>query len=69
MRIGSFSRQTMTYGPSLSVVKPSNNDPGSAIVPELLDPALALTDQQQQDLQARIDDLYAALRGERQLYA
>jgi len=65
MRQGTFSRNDIIYGPSLSVVKPPKNDPGSYIVPELLDPSLALTQAQQYDLQGRIDDLYAILRGER----
>lgn len=68
MRQGTFSRTAITYGASLSVVKPPNNDPGSYIQPELLDPSLALTTAQQYDLQGRIDDLYAILRGERDLY-
>ena len=69
MRQGRFSRDQINYGASLSVVKPKDNDPGSYLVPELLSPALALTQAQQYDLQQRIDDLYALLRGERDWYA
>jgi len=68
MRSGQFSRDVVPYGPSLSVVKPKNNDPGSYIDVELLSPALALNQGQQNDLQGRIDDLYAMLRGERDWY-
>lgn len=68
MRQGTFSRDVIRYGPSLSVVKPPLNDPGSYILPELMDPALALTEAQQYDLQQRIQDLYNLLRGEREYY-
>lgn len=68
MRQGTFSRSAISYGASMSVVKPPDNDPGSYIQPELLDPALALTLAQQYDLQSRIDDLYAIFRGERDNY-
>lgn len=69
MRSGFFSRSQVLYGPSMSVVKPPDNDPGSYLSPELLDPLLALTEAQMYDLQSRIDDLYAMLRGERQFFA
>lgn len=68
MRQGQFSRDQVPYGASLAVVKPRRNNPGSYIDVELLDPALALTEGQQNDLQGRIDDLYQLLRGEREWY-
>lgn len=69
MRQGNFSRGEVLYGHALSIAKPPNNDPGSYIAPELLDPSLALTQAQQYDLQARIDDLYMIMKGEREYYA
>lgn len=59
----------MTHGfsPSLSVVKPSNNDPGSVIPPELLDAALKLTEAQRQELARDIQDLFNLYRGERDI--
>jgi hypothetical protein len=68
MRQGQFSRSAVQYGQSLSLAKPPDNDPGSYIVGELKDPALALTLAQQYELQARIDDLYAIMKGEREYY-
>ncbi len=68
MRFGQFSRDQVTYGQALSVVKPPNNDPGSYIQPALLDPSLHLTLEQQYDLQSRIDSLYQTLRGEREYF-
>lgn len=68
MRTGSFSRVTVQYGADLSVVKPERNDWGTYIIPELQDPTLQLTQQQQYDLQQRIDDLFAIMRGEGQYY-
>ena len=68
MRRGNFSRDVVQYGASLSVAKPPGNDPGSYILPELQDPTLALTEAQQYDLQQRIRDLYAIMRGEREFY-
>ena len=53
---------------SLDVVKPRNNDPGSAVPPELLDAALKLTLGQQAELAADIRDLYNLYRGERDLF-
>lgn len=68
MRIGSFSRTTHVYGQSLSVVHPPDNDPGSVIPPELLDPSLRLSEKEQHELAQRIADLYAIYRGEREFY-
>lgn len=68
MRMGSFVRDQIQYGQSLSVKKPPNNNPGSRIVPELLDPSLDLNLSQQEDLQSRIDSLYQTLRGEREWF-
>jgi len=68
MRTGSFSRVTVDYGASLSIVKPARNDWGNYIIPELTDPTLGLTQQEQYDIQQRIDDLYAIMRGENTYY-
>lgn len=68
MRMGSFSRTTHIYGPSLAVVKPPDNNPGSVIPPELMDPALKLTEKEQQELADRIADLYNIYRGEREYF-
>lgn len=68
MRMGSFSRVSHEYGASLSVVKPPDNNPGSIIPPELMDPALKLTEEEQRELAQRIADLYAIYRGEREYY-
>jgi hypothetical protein len=68
MRQGQFSRSAVQYGQALSVIKPPDNDPGSYISPELKDTALALTLAQQYELQQRIDDLYAMMKGEREYY-
>lgn len=64
-RIGSFSRGTVEYGLPLSFVKPPDNNPGSKFSPGLNDPSLKLTEQEKEDLQDRIDELSAVLRGER----
>lgn len=53
---------------SLAVVKTPNNNPGSVIPPELLDPALDLTEKQKQELAERIRDLYDMYRGQRDYY-
>lgn len=68
MRMGSFSRSTHEYGPSLSIAKPADNNPGSIIPPELMDPALKLNEQQQRELAERIRDLYDIYKGEREYY-
>jgi hypothetical protein len=68
MRTGQFSRDQVQYGNSLSVAKPPKNDPGSRIVPELMDPAMHLSLSQQEDLQARIESLYYTLKGEREYF-
>jgi hypothetical protein len=64
-RIGSFSRGTVDYGIPLSFVKPPDNNPGSKFSDELNDPSLKLTEKEKEELQQRIDELEAALRGER----
>lgn len=69
MRIGSFSRTTHEYGGALGVIKPPDNNPGSVIPPELMDPSLHLTEAQQQDLAQRILDLYRMYQAEREYYA
>jgi hypothetical protein len=63
--MGQFSRDIIQYGQALAVVKPPNNDPGSYIDDALLNPALGLDLGMQYELQARIDDLYNIMRGER----
>lgn len=68
MRRGQFVRAAIQYGQAISIVKPPDNDPGSYIAPELSDTALALTLAQQNDLQARINDLYAIMREEREYF-
>jgi hypothetical protein len=68
MRMGQFSRQVHSYGTALDVVKPRNNNPGSVIPPELLDPDLKLNEKQKQDLASRILDLFNVYRGERDFY-
>lgn len=67
MRSGEFSRMTHGFGPSLSVVKPKNNNVGSTIPAELLDSALKLSLSQQAELARDIADLYNLYRGERDL--
>lgn len=65
-RMGGFSRGSVGYGLPLSFVKPrDNNYQANRWAPELLDPALNLTDAQRQELQDRIDELYNVYRGER----
>jgi hypothetical protein len=68
MRMGQFSRTSHDFGPSLSVVKPANNNPGSTIPIELLDPSLALTEAQQREMAGDIRDLFNMYRGEREYY-
>lgn len=68
MRSGQFSRMTHAFGPSLDVVKPKNNDPGSVIPPELMDAALKLSESQRRELAQDIQDLYNLYRGERDLF-
>lgn len=69
MRMGEFSRTTHGFAPSLSVVKSVNNDPGSQIPVELLDPALALSAAQQREMASDIRDLYNMYRGEREFFS
>jgi hypothetical protein len=66
--MGNFTRDQVEYGQALSVKKPPKNDPGSATVKELLNPALDLSRAQEEELQARIDSLYQTLRGEREWF-
>lgn len=65
MRSGSFSRSGVSYGLPLSYVHPEDNKQPPQFVSELEDAALGLTLEQKQELQDRIDDLFATLRGER----
>lgn len=65
MRYGQFTRAFHEFGASLSVVKPRNNDPGSYVHPSLLDPALKLTLEQQQELAQDILDLFNLYKYER----
>ena len=67
-RIGSFLGPTEPFGAPLSVIKPpDNNTTASRYHPSLMDPALHLSDQQRQDMQAEIDDLLAVLKMARDL--
>lgn len=68
MRMGQFSRTGMTFGQSLSVVKPRDNNPGSVVPSELFDPALELTEEQRLELVERIEDLFDVYRGERDFF-
>lgn len=65
MRSGVFSRASHEYGASLSVVKPRNNDPGSYIAPELMNPNLGLTLEQQEELAQDVLDLFSLYKYER----
>lgn len=66
-RIGQFSRSATSYGMPVGIIKPPDN-----VIPqyasELLDPSLRLTDEERQELQDRIDELEAMLRGERDYF-
>jgi hypothetical protein len=64
-RRGSFSKGYVEYGAPLSFVHPQDNVMPKPFVDELYDPSLGLTDEQREELQDRIDDLYGTLRGER----
>ena len=66
-RRGQFSKAGVAYGIPLSVVHPIDNKMPPQFDPALSDPLLKLTDAQKQDLQDRIDDLTAVLRGEARL--
>lgn len=68
-RTGSFSGGTQDYGSPLSVTKPADNKPASPYDEALLDPALKLTDAQKRELQERIEELYAVMRGEREYFS
>ena len=68
MRMGQFSRSTHDFGPSLAVLKPANNNPGSTVPIELLDPSLALTEAQRKEMSSDIRDLYNMYRGEREFF-
>lgn len=65
MRSGQFSRASHEYGASMSMVKPRNNDPGSHIPPELLNPHLGLTLEQQEELAQDVGDLFALYKYDR----
>jgi hypothetical protein len=53
------------YGVPFSVIHPIDNKLPDQFVSDLNDPALNLTEQQKQEIQDRIDDLYMVLKGER----
>ena len=65
-RTGSFSGGGQVFGTPMSIVHPPDNNVDAArFAPGLHDPSLKLTDAQREELQSQIDDLYGALRGER----
>ena len=65
MRSGQFTRASHNYGASLSIVKPRNNDPGSYMPPEFLDPRHKLTLEQQEELSQDVADLFNLYKYER----
>lgn len=67
-RMGQFSRSATQYGMPVGVVKPPDNNVGSRYSEDLLDPSMGLTEEQRQELQDRINELFAVLRGERDYY-
>jgi hypothetical protein len=69
MRSGEFSRMTVQYGTALAFVKPRNNNYGSVVPSELLDPSLDLTEGQRRDLARDVQDLFELYRAERDFYA
>ena len=69
-RTGSFSGGGQLFGAPIAVVHPPDNNVDAVrYAPELLDPSLQLTEQQREELQARVDELYGTLRGERDYLA
>lgn len=64
-RSGQFSRGAVSYGTPLSVVHPKNNKMPREFIDALYSKSLDLELEQKAELQDRIDDLYAVLRGER----
>ena len=67
-RIGSFSGGGELFGRPMSVVHPrDNNVDGARYSDALRDATLKLTEAQRDELQREIDDLFGALRGEREL--
>jgi hypothetical protein len=68
-RMGSFSGGGQLFGQPIAVVHPPDNNVQAArYAPELLDPSLQLTEQQREELQQRVDELYGVLRGERDYF-
>ena len=68
MRQGSFSKGAVSYGQPLSFIHPIDNLMPPQWDTVLDDATLGLTDAQKQELQDRIDDLYATIRGERDYF-
>lgn len=64
-RKGQFSKGYVSYGAPLSFIHPPDNVMPSQFVDDLYDATLGLTQEQREELQDRIDDLYGVLRGER----
>jgi hypothetical protein len=68
-RMGSFSGGNKIFGQPIAVIHPPDNNVDAArYAPELLDPSLQLTQEQKDELQARVDELYGVLRGERDYF-
>ncbi len=68
-RSGSFSGGGQLYGQPMAVIHPpDNNVDASRYAPELLDPSMQLTEEQKEELQERIDELYGVMRGERDYF-
>jgi ABC-type transporter Mla subunit MlaD len=63
-RKGEFSRGGVQYGAPLSFIHPTDNKMPPQWDPALDSVALGLTEVQKQELQDRIDDLMATLRGQ-----
>lgn len=61
-RVGSFQGPTFVVGIPLSVIHPIDNKFPGPYTDALMDPALALTPAQQQELQKQIDDLFGTLQ-------
>jgi hypothetical protein len=65
-RAGSFAGAPASYNEKLSIVHPPDNNVDAArYAPELLDPSLKLSEEQREELQEQIDELFSVLRGER----
>lgn len=66
-RQGQFSGGSVPLGQPLSILHPADNDVTSSKYADALK-GLNLSQAEKDDLQARIDELYAALQGEREFF-